>query len=150
MHEDTNSSFFVKSNNYWLILSVKKILTYIFISLYLIGTTELSQLLKIGYLIEHYIEHKNVNDQLSVLEFIDIHYVQPTKIDDDYQEDMQLPFKTHNDSHAFASSNSYFENKQEYSISTPFIEYSANHKTYVNPNTISQYLDEIFQPPRIA
>lgn len=140
----------MKSNNIWLILYVKKIITYIFISLYLIGTTELSQLLKIGYLIEHYVEHKNVNAQLSLLEFINIHYVEPTKVDDDYLEDMQLPFKTHNDSHAFASVYSYFENKQEYSISTPFIEYSANHKEYINPNTISQYLDEIFQPPRVV
>jgi hypothetical protein len=127
---------------------VKKILTCLFISLYIIGTTELSQLLKIGYFIEHYIEHKSVNENLSLLEFIDIHYLQPTVIDDDYSEDMQLPFKTHNDCHSY--SNYAADIKQEFSITTPLIEYSANHKAYINPNNISQYLDEIFQPPRIV
>lgn len=129
---------------------MKKVLTYLFISLYLIGTTELSQLLKIGYFVEHYIEHRNINQNLSLTEFIDIHYVQPTVIDDDYTEDMQLPFKTHNDCHSYANSSFVLYLKQEISITTPFIEYSANHKTYINPNNISQYLDEIFQPPRIA
>ncbi len=140
----------MKSNIYWLNLNVKKVLTYLFISLYLIGTTELSQLLKIGYFVEHYIEHRNINQNLSLAEFIDIHYVQPTVIDDDYTEDMQLPFKTHNDCHSYANSSFALYLKQEISITTPFIEYSANHKTYINPNNISQYLDEIFQPPRIA
>lgn len=129
---------------------MKKVLTYLFISLYLIGTTELSQLLKIGYFVEHYIEHRNINQNLSLTEFIDIHYVQPTVIDDDYTKDMQLPFKTHNDCHSYANSSFALYLKQEISITTPFIEYSANHKTYINPNNISQYLDEIFQPPRIA
>ncbi len=140
----------MKSNINWLNLSVKKILTYLFVSLYLIGTTELSQLLKIGYFIEHYIEHRNVNENLSLVEFIDIHYVQPTVMDDDYTEDMQLPFKTHNDCHSYSNSSFAVDLKQEISIITPFIEYSANHKAYINPNNISQYLDEIFQPPRIA
>lgn len=140
----------MKSNINWLNLNVKKILTYLFISLYLIGTTELSQLLKIGYFIEHYIEHKKANENLSLAEFIDIHYVQPTIVDDDYSDDMQLPFKTHNDCHSSVNSSYAADIKQEFSITTPFIEYSANHKDYINPNNISQYLEEIFQPPRFA
>lgn len=138
----------MKSNNNWLNLCVKKILIYLFISLYLIGTTELSQLLKVGYLIEHYIEHKSINEDLSIVEFINIHYVQPTVIDDDYAEDMQLPFKTHNDCHSSLNTSFTTENKQEFIITTPFIEYSANHNEYINPDITSQYLEEIFQPPR--
>lgn len=127
---------------------MKKLIVHTLIALYLIGTTELSQLLKLGYFVEHYIEHKSINEELSILDFIDIHYVQPTVIDDDYAEDMQLPFKTHNDCHSSILNNIINDTNREISIITPFITYAAQHKAYINPTIKSQYLDEIFQPPR--
>ena len=129
---------------------MKKLLVHTLIALYLIGTTELSQLLKLGYFIEHYIEHKSANERLSLLEFIDIHYVQPTVIDDDYAEDMQLPFKTHNDCHAFSTISFLTQTSNAYSSDILRIEQKINYLDLNSPSFENQFLDEIFQPPRLA
>jgi hypothetical protein len=125
---------------------MRKLFTYIVISLYLLGSTEAYQLLKIGYLVEHYFEHKDAND-LSLVEFIDVHYIQPSVVDADYAEDMKLPFKSHKDCQAqiiqFAKlpTNDFF-------IDVPYIETNTEISAYNSPFTGTQYLDEIFQPPR--
>ena len=110
------------------------------------GSTEAYQLLKIGYLVEHYFEHKDAND-LSLVEFIDVHYIQPSVVDADYAEDMKLPFKSHKECQAqithFAKlpSNDFFTD-------VPYIETNTKIAEYNSPFTGTQYLDEIFQPPR--
>lgn len=45
--------------------------------------------------IEHYQEHKLQNPKITLSHFIVLHYLSGTKKDKDYQEDMKLPFKTH-------------------------------------------------------
>lgn len=126
---------------------MKKVFTYLIISLYLLGSTEAYQLLKIGYLVEHYIEHRNENN-LSLLDFIDVHYIQPTVVDADYAEDMKLPFKSHGDCHAQVmpiaklQSNNYF-------IDVRCIETTIQTSQYKSPETGSLFLNEIFQPPRV-
>lgn len=44
----------------------------------------------------HYFEHKETNSDLSLSQFIFIHYGQVDVRDEDYDRDMQLPFKTDN------------------------------------------------------
>lgn len=110
------------------------------------GSTEAYQMLKIGYLVEHFIEHKNAN-QLSLLEFIDLHYIQPTQVDDDYAEDMKLPFKSHNECHAQVNPVAKITS-QEIKIEVPHIETNLQLSEYQSPFTGTQYLNEIFQPPR--
>ena len=129
---------------------MKKLIVHTLIALYLIGTTELSQLLKLGYFIEHYIEHKSANEKLSLLQFIDIHYVQPTVIDDDYAEDMQLPFKTHNDCHAFSNISLLLHPSNSFSSEIHQTEQKINYLDLNSPSFENQFLDEIFQPPRAA
>lgn len=126
---------------------MKKLFTYLIISLYLLGSTEAYQLLKIGNLIEHYLEHKDANE-LSLLEFLDLHYVQPTQVDDDYTEDMKLPFKSHSECHAQTTPIAK-TNIQEIIIDVPYIETSELISEYKSPKLGSQYLDDIFQPPRV-
>lgn len=58
------------------------------------GTTSLSELLKVPMGVMHYIEHKEENSQISLFEFIHIHYAHGIVHDEDYTKDMQLPFKT--------------------------------------------------------
>lgn len=126
---------------------MKKFFTYIIISLYLIGSTEAYQLLKIGYLVEHYIEHKNETN-LSLLDFIDVHYVQPTVIDSDYAEDMRLPFKSHGDCHAQIMPIAKLQSN-DYFVAVTCIETTSQNSQYKSPETGSQFLNEIFQPPRL-
>ena len=125
---------------------MKKIITYIAISFYLLGTTEASELLKLGNFVSHYIEHKNASN-VSFLEFIKIHYVQATIIDDDYSEDQKLPFKSHNDCKVQLNQIDKFQ-KADYCIETPYIITSNSFSQYRSPLLGDQYLSEIFQPPK--
>nr|WP_262908792.1 hypothetical protein [Chryseobacterium turcicum] len=69
-------------------------ISILLLSLYLVSTTELYQLLKIPVLIEHYIEHKGLNAEMSLTAFLKTHYENPVK-DRDYDKDQKLPFVSH-------------------------------------------------------
>jgi hypothetical protein len=125
---------------------LKKIITYIAISFYLLGTTEASELLKLGNFISHYIEHKNA-DNLSILDFINIHYVKATVVDDDFKEDQKLPFKSHNDCKLIIAQVDKIHNN-DYCIVTPYVETNNQVTQYHSPLLGDQFLEEIFQPPK--
>lgn len=61
---------------------------------YLFSATELVQFLKIPVLISHFIEHKAQQNDLSIWQFLCIHYASGDVHDADYAKDMKLPFKT--------------------------------------------------------
>lgn len=65
-----------------------------FLSSYLFSTTQLSELLKINLLVEHYVEHSNKDKDLSIWDFLCMHYSGDNVKDADYEKDMNLPFKT--------------------------------------------------------
>ena len=65
------------------------------IATYLASFCELRQLVKLPNLIEHYISHKIENRDISVFAFLKMHYLDEQKMDKDYDQDMKLPFKTH-------------------------------------------------------
>jgi len=64
------------------------------LTLFLVSTTELYQLLKIPTLIEHYWEHKNLNPEMPLIAFLKTHYDHPAK-DGDFGKDQKLPFVIH-------------------------------------------------------
>ena len=53
-----------------------------------------SELLKLPALVQHYFQHYELNKQISIGEFIQMHYLEDKGPDSDYQQDMQLPFKS--------------------------------------------------------
>ncbi|MGE4513878.1 MAG: hypothetical protein AB7E26_08730 [Chryseobacterium sp.] len=73
---------------------MKKLISILLLSLYLVSTTELYQFLKLPALIEHYMEHKNLSPEMSLTAFLKVHYDNPVK-DSDYSKDQQLPFVSH-------------------------------------------------------
>ncbi|KFF12755.1 hypothetical protein IW15_08160 [Chryseobacterium soli] len=73
---------------------MKKFVSIFLLMLYLVSTTELYQLLKIPELIEHYIEHKKLNPEMTLTAFLKTHYDHPIK-DGDYGKDQKLPFIIH-------------------------------------------------------
>lgn len=75
--------------------AMKKMAAIFFVSLYLFGATDAYQLLKLPAFITHYITHRRENPAIDLADFIQIHYQDQIVIDDDFQQDMQLPFKTH-------------------------------------------------------
>ena len=74
---------------------MKKIAAIFLLSLYLFGSTDAYQLLKLPQFISHYRLHRQQNSDLSLSAFLQVHYNNgPLVIDDDFEKDMQLPFKT--------------------------------------------------------
>lgn len=73
---------------------MKKMLSILLITLFLVSTTELYQFLKLPILAEHYLEHKALNPDMNVTAFLVAHYNHPSK-DSDYGKDQKLPFIIH-------------------------------------------------------
>jgi hypothetical protein len=72
---------------------MKNFIIILFLSSYLFSTTQLSELLKINLLIEHYVEHTNKDKNLTLWNFLCMHYSGNNVKDTDYNKDMKLPFK---------------------------------------------------------
>ncbi|MET3877219.1 hypothetical protein [Chitinophaga sp. OAE865] len=73
---------------------MRKAVAIFLMALYLLGTTEAGQVLKLPLLVEHYIKHKGESPGTTIFSFFKMHYVDPQPYDADYQQDMELPFKT--------------------------------------------------------
>jgi hypothetical protein len=73
---------------------LKKTIAIFFLSLYLFSATEAQQLLKLPIVFMHFYEHQQEDKNISFLAFLDMHYMHGSPMDDDYDRDMQLPFKT--------------------------------------------------------
>ncbi|MEJ8597191.1 hypothetical protein JSO62_00575 [Riemerella anatipestifer] len=74
----------------------RKFIIYGFITCYLVSFSEVREVLKLPVLIEHFVEHRNDNPEMSFGQFITLHYLSGDVHDDDYEEDMKLPFKSQN------------------------------------------------------
>ncbi len=59
----------------------------------LFSTTELHQLSKMVVLAQHYKEHKQQNADITLTQFIVMHYFSGSIPDEDHERDKQLPFK---------------------------------------------------------
>ena len=78
-------------------------------SLYLLGATEAYQLLKLPFLFEHYKTHQKYTQGLTFTKFINNHYFSTAiNYNSDYQQDMQLPFKSSNRAVSLLNFDSFF------------------------------------------
>ncbi|MDE3236555.1 MAG: hypothetical protein KGO81_11420 [Bacteroidota bacterium] len=77
-------------------MRMKKVVAIFLFSLYFFGSTEAYQLLKLPLLVKHYIKHKEEDPSINITAFLKLHYNKKMVVDDDFQQDMQLPFKTNN------------------------------------------------------
>jgi len=125
---------------------LKKIITISFLSIYLFSTTELSQLLKLPSLVEHYIEHKQENRDITLWAFLCMHYAHGIVKDADYDKDMKLPFKTSDGINltitAFTPHNFSTE------IAKPVTNETKSFPSYNEVFLASSFLSNIWQPPR--
>ena len=117
-----------------------------FLFIYLVSTTELYQLLKAPLLVEHFIEHREANKDLTLWKFLYIHYAMGDVKDADYESDMKLPFKTHGNI-TMAVSNVFLPSLKVI-IEKP-VQFLQN-KSFVNKDLFlqSSFLSNIWQPPR--
>jgi len=125
---------------------VKKLISILLLSLYLVSTTELYQLLKIPQLIEHYCEHKALNPEMSLTAFLKTHYDHPVK-DGDYGKDQRLPFIIHSAPLAlvFTVNQGFsFENRSN------FFQQVKSHKIPCCDEDFycKGFLNSVWEPPR--
>ena len=124
---------------------MKKWVSILLLSLYLLSTTELNQLLKLPVLIEHYAEHKNLNPEMTLLAFFKMHYDHPVK-DADYKTDRKLPFIIH------STLSLVFTLNTDFSFEISGSDYKYFHIQNIpclDENLyIKGYLQSIWQPPR--
>jgi hypothetical protein len=125
---------------------VKKITAIFFFSIYLLST-EAHQLLRLPLIFEHFAEHQQENKQITILEFLKIHYLNAPVKDKDYDKDMQLPFKTSGDCISSISP-AFVPVSVQYTVSEP-LEINSKKTFFLKDQFIlSSYLANIWQPPK--
>jgi len=128
---------------------MQKAATIFLLSLYLFGATDAYQFLKLPSFITHYITHKHDNPNISLADFIEIHYQDEIVIDDDFQQDMQLPFKTHA-ADCCLSMSLATEVPSPLEIKLQAIEQTpATHILFNDDIPLLLSAPSIFQPPRV-
>ena len=120
--------------------------------LYLLGTTELHELLRLPLLVEHFMEHRRADNQMSFFDFMNLHYAQGVVQDEDYEKDKRLPFKTHDFCSNSPLSHPFHEVVVVTQPSSPYlfpnIKRLTPHGHYDAVFYSSNYLDNIWQPPQ--
>ena len=105
------------------------------------------QLLKLPILVEHFREHRSLNPGITLLDFLKEHYQGHTIVDNDYQRDMQLPFKT---TDCLTSYSIVFEEPVSFEVERVMAELQKEFNLHPEYFPSRQALDNIFQPPRVA
>jgi len=127
---------------------MKQIIVGLLLSIYLLGSTQVGQLVKIPFLVQHYLEHKAENAGISLLTFLRIHYNEKKEKDSDYEKDMQLPFKVIDNS-TLTLVNNLPPQKMEFKVKPTVDDYTF-HTPYHPVFTAQTACGDIFQPPRLA
>ena len=128
---------------------MKNVVSIFFLTVYLLASTQAHELLKLPIVFAHFSEHKNEDKSISLLEFLDMHYMHGSPKDDDYDRDMQLPFKTTSSAISVIFNADIPYTKAFYYAEPIRI---LEKKLYANtdPYLLSVYLSNIWQPPRVC
>ena len=132
-----------KSNNEFYFI-LKQLLSISLLVLYLNSFTEVHELMRLPILIEHFQEHKQQVSDLTLWEFLVMHYKTDASHDD---QDNDLPFKDKAHSFSVSAPSLPFQ-KLVLKIEAPVLEiqHTSNHKeaSFKSPS------QSIFQPPKLA
>ena len=128
---------------------LKRALSIVLLSMYLLSATQLGQLCKLPAFFTHYQEHQQHDPHLTLIEFFIIHYASDFVQDEDYKQDQKLPFKT-------------IDNSLSYSLGAIVnqpIQWQCGHVlrfqikhtcAFVDTGIPSSFIQTIWQPPRHA
>lgn len=73
---------------------LRQVTLFILSAVFAFSATELHQLIRLPQLVAHYHEHKKEDPSLSLIGFLQLHYTANHPMDNDEEDDNQLPFKT--------------------------------------------------------
>ncbi len=126
---------------------MRRALTILLFFIYLVGSTEAYQLLKVPGLIVHYVKHCKEDPTTTVQSFLALHYQEETVYDADWQQDMQLPFKTHEDDLGLMAL-CYYPPLHMATMKAPVSIVPENQYPTRHEFVPSCYAADIFQPPK--
>lgn len=125
---------------------MRKLAASFFLIVYLFANTELHELTKFGALVDHYAQHKEEDPDMTLLDFLVIHYFSGNIVDADYAQDMQLPFKATDCSNSIPSLPHALPDFCDLSIHTQ--PESSSVPLYDQTLLPSMHLSDIWQPPK--
>jgi len=126
---------------------VNKLIAIFFLFGYFFASTEAKQLFKIPVIFQHYAEHRQENNHLSLLDFLDMHYMHGSPFDQDYDRDMKLPFKTSGDVFSFFPITADTM-PAEFTMTLPQTGISPINKIPTTQDLRTPPAQSIWQPPR--
>jgi hypothetical protein len=131
---------------------MRKVGVIFFLSIYLFSSTELSELLKIDFLIEHFAEHKEKSNQITFSDFLYMHYVDHGIENGDSDKDSNLPFHSNSHSEMVNFILPIIIPVNHYSISFVQVFKKDEKKSFydVHESMTSSFLSAIWQPPQIS
>jgi len=103
--------------------------------------------LKLPVIFQHFQEHQRENKSITLLEFLDMHYMHGSPNDEDHDRDMQLPFKSSDDCiTAFGAI--FIPFSLQIAVSRPVIFSSPKIFGWEDQCLHATYLSSIWQPPK--
>lgn len=124
---------------------MRKLFSYIIITIFFFGTTGLSQLFKLPVLIAHFMEHRERDNGIDMLDFLSMHYWGQDLNDNDEDRDMQLPFKNVEQN---LIAQVIISPVQQISIAKPELPVRSVQPVNSDEHHIDPALNSLFRPPR--
>jgi hypothetical protein len=115
----------------------------------MVSSRDFSDWLKLPKAIEHFVQH-NSEEGMSFSAFFKMHYLDDIRIDEDYSQDMELPFKSDFGSLQSVLSSCLVPTNQTTSLWELEDMYTASFAFYFPISTPDSYLGTIWQPPKQA
>ncbi|HNP94414.1 MAG TPA: hypothetical protein PKJ63_02260 [Cyclobacteriaceae bacterium] len=108
--------------------------------------TDLHDLVKVPYLLQHYNQHKSKDSKFSASEFFDLHYGTLAEEHDkeEHEQHKGLPFKAPD--HTSIHSTIFLTERQNPAIELD--ETAVSYTNFYHPIFSSEFHQSIFQPPR--
>jgi hypothetical protein len=72
---------------------MKRLLTFLLLGIHLITFMEFHQFLRIPFMLQHYSVHRAKDPSMTLTGFLKQHYLTAFDMDDDYDQDRELPFR---------------------------------------------------------
>jgi hypothetical protein len=130
--------------------SMKRFVLYLFIIQFATGHNPIVEVLRMSNLVEHYREHQAQKADISIVEFLQLHYLDEKHHEADTQHE-NLPMHCH--AEHFASSIFVIEDFNYFfvknTIST-IVGFPKKQSFFYDNQLISNYLASILQPPRYS
>jgi hypothetical protein len=134
-------------NNKSYICRVKRFAILLFLITFVFSNTEFHELFKLPTLISHYLEHKSIDNKVSFIDFIELHYSHSAKHHASEHGHERLPFKTDTSSSITLSEMKFETEFLEKNLNQTETEYLSIYKNVIYQlNTLSG----IWQPPRLV